>query len=104
GYGLLAGMESPLLAESFRTLRTMVDLAIPAEQSAALLVTSSVPHEGKSFVASHLAAAFAQSGDRVLLIDGDLRRVKTRRQRARSAQRGLSEFLARASRPEDVLD
>lgn len=61
-------------AEAIRTLRAAVRLLGPAEEHRRLLVTSAVPGEGKSFVASNLAVAFAQEGHRTLLIDLDLRR------------------------------
>lgn len=61
-------------AEAFRTLRTYVRFAAPEQKLRALLVTSPGAAEGKSFVATNLAVAFAQAGQRVVLVDADLRR------------------------------
>lgn len=61
------------ISEDIRTIRTNLQFTANEKKSKILLVTSSVPGEGKSFISSNLAVAFAQNGERVLLIDGDLR-------------------------------
>ncbi|MBI3548185.1 MAG: polysaccharide biosynthesis tyrosine autokinase [Elusimicrobia bacterium] len=81
-------------SEAFRNLRIMVDLADGEQRPSALLVTGAVKDEGKSFVAANLAVAFAQSGERVLLIEGDLRRPVVHTEFATAAGRGISDFLA----------
>jgi non-specific protein-tyrosine kinase len=65
--------RSPL-AESIRSLRTSVQVASLIEPIHSLLVTSSGPGEGKTFVAMNLAVSLAQSGNQVLLVDVDLRK------------------------------
>jgi tyrosine-protein kinase Etk/Wzc len=62
------------LVESFRSLRLGITYAIPRERPLKLTITSAGPADGKSFVSSNLALAFAESGYRTLLIDGDVRR------------------------------
>ena len=59
--------------ESIRSLRTRVGHQMKKRGSKTLLVTSSVPSEGKSTVATNLAISFAQKGDRVILVDCDLK-------------------------------
>lgn len=61
-------------AESFRQLRTNLQFANVAGKARSVLVTSSVPGEGKSTTATNLAIALAQAGQNVCLVDADLRR------------------------------
>lgn len=61
-------------AESFRQLRTNMQFANVAGKAKSLLVTSSLPGEGKSTTATNLAIAFAEAGNSVCLVDADLRR------------------------------
>jgi capsular exopolysaccharide synthesis family protein len=65
--------RSPL-AESIRSLRTSMQVAGLMGPMHSLLITSSGPGEGKTFVAMNLAVSMAQSGSRVLLVDTDLRK------------------------------
>ncbi|WP_426996754.1 polysaccharide biosynthesis tyrosine autokinase [Pseudarthrobacter sp. N5] len=68
-----AESQSPR-AESFRQLRTNLQFANVSAHARTVLVTSSVPGEGKSTTAINLAIAMAQSGQTVCLVDADLRR------------------------------
>lgn len=67
------GGESSPLSESLRSLRTTLQVALPRE-SGILVVTSVEPGDGKTFVSANLAAAWARTGRRVVLVAGDLRR------------------------------
>jgi Mrp family chromosome partitioning ATPase len=68
-----------LVAEGFRSLRASILLNASYRPLRVLVVTSAGPGEGKTFVASNLAIALAQAGQRVLLVDGDLRRPSLHR-------------------------
>jgi non-specific protein-tyrosine kinase len=69
---LVAPRSGP--AEAFRTLRANLRFAATEQPFRTLVVTSPSAHEGKTLVACNLAIAYAQAGERVLLIDADLRR------------------------------
>jgi len=62
------------ITEAFRTLRTNIEFSSLDTPLKSLVVTSSVPSEGKSTIAANLAIAMAQAGKRVILVDADLRR------------------------------
>lgn len=68
-----AAPQSPR-AESYRQLRTNLQFANVSAHAKTVLVTSSIPGEGKSTTATNLAIALAQSGQTVCLVDADLRR------------------------------
>ncbi|QHK20170.1 polysaccharide biosynthesis tyrosine autokinase [Pseudarthrobacter psychrotolerans] len=61
-------------AESFRQLRTNLQFANIGQRTSAVLVTSSLPGEGKTTTATNMALTLAQSGQSVVLVDADLRR------------------------------
>ncbi len=73
---LLTEQKSTAFSEAIRGVRTNVRLSIAAEGMRSLLVTSANAGEGKTTVASSLATALALSGERVMLIDTDLRRPR----------------------------
>jgi capsular exopolysaccharide synthesis family protein len=62
------------VAEAYRALRTNIEFASVDAPIRTLLVTSSVPGEGKTTTAANVAIVFAQAGHRVLLVDADLRK------------------------------
>ena len=80
-------------SESIRTLRTNLQFESVDTELKTLLVTSSLPGEGKSFVAANLGAAFAQAGKRVLIVDCDLRKGRQHRIFKVSSKDGLSNLL-----------
>ncbi len=101
-YNHLILQEHSLISESIRNLRTMVDFAEVGSKSKSLLVSSSVQGEGKSYVAGNLAAAIAQAGEKVLIVDGDLRRSNLHKLFRVSNAKGLSDFLAGGRTTEDL--
>lgn len=80
------------ISEDIRTIRTNLKF-IANDDAKVLLVTSSVPGEGKSFISSNLAAAFAQTGEKVLLVDADLRLGRVHKIFNQSAAKGFSNML-----------
>ena len=83
----------PGFAEAFRTIRTNVLFSSAEEGSRAIVVTSTGPGEGKTTVASNLAIGFAQAGQRVLLIDADMRRPRVHDVFGRKQEPGLSNLM-----------
>ena len=63
--------KSPI-SEIFRTLRTNIQFMDTSKKMKTLLLTSTFPGEGKSWVSSNLAVTFAQAGKKVILIDADM--------------------------------
>ena len=93
-YAPLVSPDVSPSSEAFRNLRTIVGLAHKAADDPFILVTSTVQDEGKSFVATNLAVALSQLGQKVLIVDGDLRRPNQHLNLSSSAKIGLSDFLS----------
>ncbi len=96
------------LVEAYRTLRSNVRFTASAghgvdDGATVLLVTSSAASEGKSSVAYNLAVVTAQLGQRVILVDSDLRRPKLHRILQVESSTGLTNVLVGDVQVEDVL-
>ncbi|MGE5359681.1 MAG: GumC family protein [Bacteroidales bacterium] len=84
-------------SESFQSVRTSVLFSSADQGAHKLVVTSTGPGEGKSLVASNMAMALAQAGQRVLLIDGDMRRPRVHEIFGENQEPGLSNVLTAQS-------
>lgn len=94
----LARPRSPI-SEAFRVLRTSIRFALGNDiTNKILLVSSAVPEEGKSTTTANLAIVMAQTGNRVLLIDADLRRPSQHKVFGLHNDFGLSELLLDVNR------
>ena len=82
------------ISEIFRTLRTNIQFMSTNKKMKTLLITSTIPGEGKSWVASNLAVTFAQAGNKVILIDADMRKGRQYTIFGVSPRPGLSNFLS----------
>lgn len=85
--------KSPI-SELFRTLRTNIQFMNTKNGLKSLMVTSTTPGEGKSWVTANLAVTFAQAGKRVILIDCDLRKGRQFSIFGIPPTPGLSNFLS----------
>jgi succinoglycan biosynthesis transport protein ExoP len=81
------------LAESYRILRTNIDFVTVEKGAKCLMITSSTNQEGKSTTSANLAMSIAQFGQRVLLVDGDLRRPTLNRLFGLEREPGLTEVI-----------
>ena len=91
-------------AEQFRNLRSRLYEYRGFETLRAVLVSSGLPQEGKSFVAANLALSLARyKNSRVLLIDGDLRRSSLHQLLGTAQSPGLADYLAGRTGARDIL-
>ena len=89
--------------ESFRQLRTNLQFANVSEHARTVLVTSSLPGEGKSTTATNLAISLAQAGQTVCQIDADLRRPMVGEYLGLDREAGLTTALVGAADVNDLL-
>jgi capsular exopolysaccharide synthesis family protein len=101
----ISTLEQPLTpsAESYRALRTAIHFIDPDHPLQTILITSAGPDEGKSTTAAHFAVALAQSGERVVLVDGDLRRGTLYELFGLPSGAGVTSVVTGAASLDDVL-
>lgn len=103
-YHSMLEKSQSVTSEAVRNLRTMIDFAEVTEANKSFLVTSSVQGEGKSYVCANIAFSIAQAGEKVLVIDGDLRRSNVHKLFRMSNAKGVSDFLARGRDTNELHD
>lgn len=81
------------MAEGFKSLRTNLQFMKGSEGLKSVLITSSLPGEGKSWVATNLAITFARGGYRTILVDADMRKGVQHKKFKLKQVPGLSDFL-----------
>lgn len=92
--------KSPI-SEIFRTLRTNIQFINNDKKTKTLLVTSTFPGEGKSWITANLAVTFAQAGKKVVLIDADMRKGRQYAIFGAKPKPGLSNFLSQVGVKEE---
>ena len=93
-----------IIAESFRALRTNIQYLAADKEKKVITVTSSIGGEGKTFTTMNLAAIFALSGHRTILIGGDLRKPKLHEDFKVDTSKGLSSYLINKSDLTEVIE
>ena len=101
--GLLCDELSFAAAESYKLLRTNLLFALPDQECRIIGITSSIRGEGKSTTSVNLAYTLAQTGKRVLLIDGDMRLPTIAVKMDMAPTPGLSNLLAGLSAEQNCL-
>ncbi len=91
---LALGNPTDLTIESIRSLRTSLHFAMMEAKNNILMITGASPGIGKTFICSNLAALIAKAGQKVLFIDGDMRRGYTHELLGAENKQGLSSVLS----------
>ena len=102
GYLLDEGPESQH-AEAYRVLRTNILFSRKNEKLNTIVVVSAGAGEGKSITVLNLATVFAQAGQRVLIVDSDLRRPTLHKQMHVGNNLGLTNYLLKQNKLEEVI-
>ena len=99
----VAGHPNTAFAESVRTLNWTLGLTYPEGRPKRILVSSAVPEEGKTTIATCLATVQSAAGEKVLLIDGDTRRPSCNELLNLNRDPGLTDVLMGSTQLEDAL-
>ena len=93
------------IAEAFRTMKSAVLFSASGTRTTpkVILVTSALPGEGKTVGSLNLAAALAEAGARVLLVDADLRHSRCHEALGVKNERGLSSLLTKGVKAADIV-
>lgn len=91
------------VVESYKSIRTNITFALSTSEKKILAVSSSNPGEGKSTTSANVAIAAAQGGNKVLLIDADMRKAVQHKVFGLKNKKGLSSAISKMSKVEDCI-
>jgi capsular exopolysaccharide synthesis family protein len=91
------------IAESFRGLKTNINILIEKTDSKVISVNSLIPGEGKSFISSNLAAVLSKSGKKVILVGADLHKPTLHLYYELKESYGLSNYLKNEKSTEEII-
>ncbi|WP_304164627.1 tyrosine-protein kinase Wzc [Lonsdalea britannica] len=91
---LAMGNPTDLAIEAIRSLRTSLHFAMMEAKNNVLMISGASPGIGKSFISANLGAVVAQSGQRVLVVDCDMRKGYAHQLMGTSGDKGLSDILS----------
>lgn len=91
---IFAEAPGSAIAESFRNLRSQLIFNLKERSDKVILVTSSQPKDGKSFIAYNLGVALASVGHKTVIVDGDLRRPTLHKKFDFENDKGISTYMS----------
>lgn len=100
----LKGQNNRVIQEQFRQLRAAAGLFSKTHTKKRILVTSSIPGEGKSLISANLALSLARSGKKVVLLDMDIRNPQFSRIFKLRNSVGIAEFLEENIEPNEIVE
>ena len=105
GPGELLAIRNPEddAIESLRGLRTTIHFALMDASHNSLLITGSSPGLGKSFISKNLGAVLANAGQRIVIIDADLRKGHINKEFGLRRETGVSEYVVGSAKFEDIV-
>lgn len=103
GVVLIKNYPKSSFAESFRNMRVRIGYMAQREEKITVLVTSTEPADGKTFIATNIASVYQLTGKRVVIIDLDLRRPSVSKTLQLETQQGISNYLIGQVSLEDII-
>ena len=92
-----------MIVEAFLSLYSTLRVKDESRQAKLLLVTSTMPGEGKSFIATNLAQTFAAQGQRTIIVDCDLRKPNVQQSFRLSGTKGLVNYCLHGAQLDEVI-
>ena len=103
GVVLVKNYPKSSFAESFRNMRVRIEYMAQRENKITVLVTSTEPADGKTFIATNIASVYQLMGKKVIIIDLDLRRPSVEKTLHLNAPKGISNYLIGQVELEDII-
>ncbi len=95
--------RNSVVADSIVSVRTHILFTVPYEQSKRIMITSAIPGEGKTTVATLLSLSLTALGRKIIMIDGDMRRPTSHTYLNIRNDKGLSDYLTGKATKEEVI-
>ncbi|HTB80875.1 MAG TPA: polysaccharide biosynthesis tyrosine autokinase [Opitutaceae bacterium] len=100
---IVSNGADPMTVEAFLSLHSTLRLKDESKNARFLLLTSTMPGEGKSFITTNLALAFASQGQRTVIVDCDLRKPNVQKSFRLQAGKGVITYCVHAAPLEEII-